>query len=302
MNKPNLSNFNFRKAGKFIKTGWSKNNQKVLALMAGAFAIGAVVEAIRATPKASKIAEARKGDLDDLSMQLQDDEITTEEYQKKQREVNFRAAKEYALCYGTTAALLILSLGSTACNYRVSIGKQAALIGAYKALEVKSSEFMEKAKEVIGEKKIDEIKTSIVKDHVNKADIPNGIKAPEYEKDADGNFLAKQYMYPCWEDQSGRPFMNSATGIDIAMRKASARCFSRGEITLNEIFEFLDPNGVYLTPNKFGESHGFIDRDLNSEKVIPYHTRAIDRDGYDHSFTAIFFDVEPANLNVDPDY
>lgn len=297
-----MQKFTFKRFGKSFKTCWSKNNQKILAILAGACAVGAVVEAIRATPKATQIAQERRDELDSLAMDLQDGEISSEDYQKKQREANWKAAKEYALCYGTTAALLILSVGSTACNYRVSIGKQAALIGAYKALEAKSSEIIEKTREIVGDKKFEEIKTSVVKDHIDNAKIPDTIKAPEYEKDADGNFLAKQYMYPCWEDQSGRPFMSSVSQIDVALRKASGICYSRGEITLNEIFELLDPNSMYLTPNSFGERNGFVDGDLNSDKMIPYHTRAVDREGYDHAFTAIIFDKEPVNLVIDEDY
>ena len=302
MSKPNVGNFSLKGLGKKAKLGWSKNNQKILALIAGACAIGAVFEAVRATPKALAIKEARKEDLEKLTENLQIEKITKEEFQKKQWEINLQSAKEYACCYGTTVCLLILSVGSTACNYKISIGKQAALLGAYKALESRSNEFIEKAKEVVGDKKFDEIKTSVVKDHIDKAEIPEGIKAPEYEKDADGNFLAKQYMYPCWEDESGRPFMNSVSGIDIAMRKASAKCFSRDSITLNEIYELLDPNGVYLYPNGFGETHGFISSQLNSEKLIPYHTRPVDREGFDHSFTAIIFDANVVLLTVDEDY
>lgn len=294
--------FNLKKAGRYLKTGWNKNNQKILAVVAGACAIGAVVEAIRATPKATRISEARRCDLEDLALKLQEEEISVAEHQKQTREVNFRAAKEFALCYGTTMCMLALSLGSTACNYKISIGKQAMLMGAYKALEAKSGEFADKVKEVVGDKKLEEIKTGIVKDHLDKAEIPDTIKAPEYEKDADGNFLAKQYMYPCWEDKTGRPFMSSVTAIDIAMRKASARCYSRDTISLNEIFELLDPNGVYLPPNDYGEKYGFISQDLNSEKTLPYHTKAVDRDGFDHSFTALIFDKEPVNLVIDEDY
>ena len=297
-----LQGFNLKKAGRYLRAGWNKNNQKILAVVAGACAIGAVVEAIRATPKANQIAEARRDELEDLSIRLQEEEINSEEHQKLVKETNFRAAKEFALCYGTTMCLLILSVGSTACNYKISIGKQAALLGAYKALEAKSGELIEKTKEIVGEKKFDEIKTGVVKDHLDKAEIPASIKPPEYEKDADGNFLAKQYMYPCWEDESGRPFMSSVSTIDTAMRKASARCFARDSITLNEIYEILDPNGVYLYPNGFGETHGFISSQLNSEKLIPYHTRPVDREGYDHSFTAIIFDANVVCLTFDEDY
>lgn len=305
MKKPNLKGFDMRKVGKSLKTGWSKNNQVILAVMAGACAIGAVVEAIRATPKASKIMEERKDAIDTLTMDLQDGEISAEEFKKTQLDINIRSAKDYALCYGTTMCLLLLSVGSTACNYKISIGKQAALLGAYKALESKSCVFIEKAKEVVGDKKFDEIKTAVVKDQISKADIPDSIKAPEYEKDADGNFLAKQYMYPCWDSYNSRAFMSSVSQIDIAMRKAANICLDRNEgmISINEINELLDPNGVYLKRSASGETHGFIAKDIKDNNYsIPYKTKAIDVEGYDHSFTAVIYTLEPALLPESESY
>lgn len=297
-----LRNFDFKQVGRKFKRGWDKNGQLVCAIVAAGCAVAAVVEAVKVGPAASRIMEQHKADTDFLTTELQDGDISQEEFKKKTRETHIQAAKEYACVIWPTAGLLALSVASTAFGYKISIGKQAALLGAYKALELKSDEFMSKAKDVIGEKKFDQVQTAVVKDHIAGADIPEGIKAPEYEKDADGNFLAKQYLYPCWEDQSGRPFMSSVSQIDTAMRKASAMCYSRGEICLNDIYEMLDPNGLYLSKNGFGETHGFIDKDLNMEKMIPYHTRAIDKEGFDHAFTALIFDVEPVNLQIEYNY
>lgn len=294
-----MQKFDLKRAGKSLKLCWNKNNQKVLAIVAGACAIGAVVEAIRSTPRATKIAEARRDELDTIAIDLQEGEISSEDYQKRQREVNWRAAKEYALCYGTTMALLILSVGSTACNYRVSIGKQAAILGAYKALEAKSGEFIEKTKELIGEKKFDEIRTSVVKDHIDNATIPEGISDPEYEKDADGNYVAKQYFKGCWEDGTGRPFPGNETIVEQSLFKAAQYCKLNGEISLNKICEYLDPTGRYLPPCDLGEN-GFVAEDLVDEySKLPYTLRPVKREGYDHPFTAIIWNVRPVNLDME---
>lgn len=302
--------FNWKSFGRKLKTGWSKNNQMVLAVIAGTCAIAAVVDAVRKSKKVIEITEERRDKLDDLTEELRDEVITRDEFRKKQFEVNCMSAKEYALCYGSTLCLLLLSVGSTACNYKISIGKQAALLGAYKALELKSSEFSDKVKDLVGEKKFNEIKTAVTKDNIARTEIPEDIKAPEYEKDADGNFLTKAYMYPCWEDQTGRPFMSSSSSISMAMSKAAVYCFNNGRISLNKICEFLDPNGVYLPPCTYGEMFGFRDSDLVSNYcskdpdpaknvALPYYTRPIEVDGFDHSFTALIFDKNPANLTVD---
>ena len=298
MKKPNLGKINVKSLGKKLKTGWNKNNQTILAVMAGACAIGAVIEAARSTPKAMVIRDGRTAELEAATKELQEGTITQEEFRKKQFDINLMTAKEYACCYGTTACLLILSVGSTACNYKISIGKQAALLGAYKALEARSSEFMEKAKEVVGEKKIDAIKKGIVKDHIEKADIPESIKDPEYEKDENGNYVNKPYAYPCWEDGTGRAFPSNATQIKEGMVKAAEICKRNDKISINQINEILDPTGRYLPPCKLGE-HGFIAQDLVDDySRLPYSLIAVNKEGYNHAFTAIVWDTDPVDLNL----
>lgn len=294
------ANLNIKTIGRSIKRGWNKNGQLVCAVLAGACAIGAVVEAVKAGPKAVKIRKEYEAAIKVATDDLKDGAISDEEYKKARKDANWQAAKEYAVTYGMSAALLLLSLGSTACSYKISIGKQAALLGAYKALELKQDEFMAKAKEVLGEKELSKVKNAVVSDSISKTKMPDSIKAPEYEVDKDGNYVANQYAYPCWLDDTNHPFMSSVSRIDKAMIKASAICSSQDSITLNEVYELLDPSGNELRPSTYGASHGFIAADMDKyTKLIPYHTSAIGVDGYDYSFTALIFDKRPALLDWD---
>ena len=306
-----LKKFNLKSVGRGMKKGWDKNGQLICALVAAGCTVAAVVEAVKVGPVAVKIKEERQNELDILTADLQDGEISQEEYKKQVKETNVEAAKEYAYAFAPTAGFLMVSLASTAFGYKISMGKQAMLLAGYKALEYKSDQFIAKTKEIVGEKKLDEIKTAVIKDDIEKADIPDSIKAPEYEKDKDGNFLAKAYMYPCWDSEFGRPFMNSVSGIDMAMTKAATYCYSHEQISLSKIFEYLDPSGTYLKPTDRSDQYGFRDSDLitlkesydisNPDKkwALPYHTKAIEVDGYDHAFTAVVFDVCPHDLTAD---
>lgn len=278
-----VQKLNMKRIGRSLKHGWGKNNQKILALMAVGCAIGAVVEAIRSRKKATEISETRKESIENLTVELKEGNITTDEYQNKQKEINWRAAKEYALCYGTTAALLILSVGSTALNYQVSIGKQAALIGAYKALELeaRNNEFSNKAKELIGEEKYNEIRSKVAEDHINNAVIPRRA----YEE--------------CWEDGTGRPFPGNETMIRQGLIKAVEVCKEKGSISLNQIGEILDPSGRWLPECNLGKN-GFLIMDLVDDfSRLPYLIIPIRKEGYDHPFNAIVWDVRPRNLILD---
>lgn len=295
-----MKKMTWKRVQKLCKQKWNKYGQTGLAVVAGITAIGAVVSAIKAAPKAAKIKEDREAAMEEATECLKNGDISQEDFKKTQRDVNIQAAKEYALNYGMTAVFLTLNLGVTAIGYKISIGKQAALLGAYKALEVKHEELLEKAKEVVGEKKLDAIKSEIVKDHIKEADIDTSkIKEPEYEVGSDGNPVNKPYDYPCWDDYSGRPFMMNTTKIDIAMQKASRYCYGNESITVNEIYEYLGGEAVGLHPTGAGKNHGFISNDLNGDCMIPYRTVPIKVEGYDHSFIALVFDKEPALLGWD---
>lgn len=289
-------NFNSFKNG--LKTGWNKNGQAILAVVAAGSAIGAVIEAVKAGPKAASIKEERAAKLEELTKSLQDKNIETDHFKKEQRKLNWEAAKQYALTYGTTAALLAISVGCTAFGYKVSIGKQAVLLGAYKALELKNEELTDKVKEIVGEKKFKEIKNGIVKDHIENGDVSK-IPANETPVDENGKPIGPVH-YGCWDDYCGREFGPlTLTQIDIGMQKASRYCYGRDSITVNQIYEMLGGSIIGLRPTGAGERHGFISNDLDADCMIPYHTEAIMVDGRDEPAIALIFDKEPALLGWD---
>lgn len=289
-----------KSVGKSFKDGWNKNNQAILVLIAGVCAIGAVVEGVKAGPKATDILAKRERDLEDLADELKNDELTKEEFKVEQRKINVETAKGLVKTFAPTCTLLAGSIAADIVGYRVSIAKQAVLYAGYKAAIADKEELLNKAKEVVGEKKLNAIKSGVVKDHIEKTEIDREkIKEPEYELDSDGKPIPKAYKYPCWDEYSGRAFMSNVTSIDIAMQKASRYCYSNDSITVNKIYEYLGDSVVGLCATGAGENHGFISNDLDKDCMIPYHTEAIEVEGYDHAFTALIFDKDPALLGWD---
>lgn len=279
-----------------LRSAWNKNGQMVLAVTAAGTAIGAVVSAIKAGPKATAIKEERAEKLNELTEKLQEKEINQEEFKKEQRAINWQAAKEYACTYGTTAALLAISVGATACGYKVSIGKQAVLLGAYKALETRNGELTEKVKEVLGEKKFNALENDIIKDHIKNSDID-----PEMLKDPDPDAKAP-YAYTFWDAYNGRPFRATRSQVEQGMLKASRYLYGRDTITVNQIHEFIGGDQVGLVPSDSGESHGFISNDLDSDCLIPYSIEPIQVDGYENAMLALKlgkFGRRPALLGFD---
>ena len=286
-----------KKARKHMKTGWGKHGQLIMTCVTIGAACGAVYEAVKASKKSVEIKEEREERLELVSKKLQDGEITEEEAEKQKRETNFETVKDYAVLYSKTGVLLTVAVGSTILNYREALKTQAGMLAAYKLLETKKDEIEKKTKDIVGEKKYESIKSAIVKDHLEAADVPDSIKEPEYEVDKDGNQIAKPYDYPCWFDALGQSFTSNTTKIRDRMSEAATVCKRNGSITINEIAEILGGEEVGLRDSQLGENHGFIASQLvDNYSQLPYDTEPVMKSGYNHSFIAIKFDEDPVLL------
>ena len=252
--------FNLTTVTKGMKSGWDKNGQIVLAVVAAGSAIGAVISAIKAGPKAASIKEEQAAKLEDLMERLKEKEINSEGFKKEQHSINIEAVKGCVVTYIPTAALLGISIGATACGYQVSIGKQAMLLGAYKALENRNGELEKKARELLGDEKFEAIENSIVQD--------------------------------TW---SGRYFHSTPSKIRAAMIDASDDLGDSDQMSIAEIHDYISPSELVAT--ECSENYGFISNDLNSNKMIPYSIgSAIKDDRSVTTFTLGNASLKPALL------
>lgn len=298
--KTNLSNY-LKKGMKSMKLGWNKHGQLIMAGITIITAVGAVYEAIKATSVAEEIKATREVALDDLSLQVDNNEITAEEYEEKKREINFTAAKKYTVCYASTAILLTSSVAATVLNYKTSMKKQAMLFAAYKLANDKKEELEKKAKEVIGEKEFNKIKGALVKDHLDKAELPEEIKNaehPEYAKDPKSGLFAADPLFPCWLDAVGQPFLGNTTLIRDGLSLAAEYCKANEGISIDEICDSLKEVGcVGLHHSELGENHGFIPSMLTDNKTkIGYYTTSVTKEGYDRPFLCVLFDEKSVLL------
>ena len=288
-----------KRAGRKVKLKWNKHGQLVMTGLTIGTVIGAVVDAVRKSGKAVEIKEEREDRMNLLTDKLQDGDITQDEFEKERRQVNIDTAKEYVICYGSTFVLLAVCVGSTVLNYKVALGKQATLLAAYKLAESQKGEIESKARELLGDKKYEEITTAITKDHMDNTPVPEGIKDPEYETDEDGNFVPRVYPHGCWLEDTMAYFIAKTSEIGPMMNEISDKCYSNNSITMNEVYEILDPSGKYLRKSAYGATHGFIASDLDNHKKIPYSVEPIYVDGYEQPFSCLKFDKQPALLGWD---
>lgn len=283
------------------KIGWNKHGQLILAVTSGVAAITATVLAFRAGEKAVEIKETRRDRLEDATIQLQNGEISQQDFEKEQRDANIEAVKGFFVYCGPAVAFVTVSIVSTAFGYKISIGKQAAALAALKIADSKRGELEAKAKEVIGEKKFEQIKDGILSDKVNSQTIPEDVHATEdeYEYDGDNNLIKKAYDQPCLLVCDGSMFMGNPLKIKRAILNASQRCSVENYVTINELKDELKEakcSGTQLRHTMNNEYLGFITDDLN-RGVIDYKIRPIQSDDLGGcQVLAIEFLKEPAPI------
>lgn len=146
----------------------AKKSPVLLAGAAVAGVVGVAVAAVKAGPKIKEAFDTKNEDLEDVELQVKGEEITDEEAKKLKKEIIVKFIKDLAI----TSLPVIISAGLTiACILglnAVHLKKQAALTALVTIAEGQSDEFIAKAKEIIGEDKVDEIEKALFKDKLKK--------------------------------------------------------------------------------------------------------------------------------------
>lgn len=148
MDKQTVTNF-----FKGIRAGASKHSPEILTAIGIAGMITTTVLAVKATPKALMLIEARKEEIDT-------DELTTVETIKA-------AWKPYVPAAATCIVASACLIGANSVNAK----RNAALATAYKLSETAFSEYKNKVIENIGEKKEKAVRDQVAQAKVDKAPV-----------------------------------------------------------------------------------------------------------------------------------
>lgn len=184
-----------------------KHSPEILTGIGVVGMLSSTVLAVKATPKAIKLIDTKKKELDTK-------ELTVIETIKV-------AWKPYI-------PTLLLSLASTSCiigasatNYK----RNAALASAYALSERTLNHYRDKVIETIGERKEHQIKEKIAQDEVDENKLNNS----QIIVTSNGNTL-------CMDSMSGRYFKSDIESIKQAVNKLNRRLIYENYISLNEFY------------------------------------------------------------------
>ena len=200
--------------------------------------IGATFMAVKATPKAIYLIEAKKEE-------AEVEELTSVE-----------AIKTCWKCYIPAALTTVVSAACRIGASTVSAKRNAALATAYSISEAALREYQEKVVEVIGEKKEKAVRDAVAKDQIERAPVT---KSEVVIIDSNSNTL-------CYEPLSGRYFKSTIDKIKKAEIKLDRQMIQEMYVSLNDFYWEIGLDGTDLG-DKMGWnlSKGYMDLSFSSQ-------------------------------------
>ena len=238
-----------KKQGKImtlIDKGFKFADEHQREIMLGGAIAGAVITAVsgfRAGLKASKILEEQKAKIDDLDIKAAESEFDEETYKAKKNEITVETVKKMA---PVVAPLVISTAGtiiSVVSGYKVASNQIAVLSSLYSMSEKAYSDYQEKTKEIVGEKKESDIKAAVAEKKI----VSN---PPKFEGDTIINTGKGTTL--CVDEWSGRYFYSAPEEIRKAFNIINKRMMDEYYISLNELYDELG-----LPDIKLGDDIGF---------------------------------------------
>lgn len=200
--------------------------------------IGATFMAVKATPKALYLIEAKKEE-------SEVEELTPVE-----------TIKTCWKCYIPATLTTVLSAVCLIGASTVSAKRNAALATAYSISEAALREYQEKVIEVVGEKKEKAVRDAVAKDQIERDPVT---KSEVVIIDSNSNTL-------CYEPLSGRYFKSTIDKIKKAEIKLDRQMIQEMYVSLNDFYWEIGLDGTDLG-DKMGWnlSKGYMDLSFSSQ-------------------------------------
>lgn len=193
--------------------------------------VGTAVAGVVATGVlAAKAGYKARGILDEAETEKGDDLTTTEKVQLTW------------LCYAAPAITGASTIACVVGVHSIHNKRHAALAGLYAVTQGKLDDYREKAEELLGSKKTQDLNNAVAQRAVDK----NPVNDKEVLIITDGTEL-------CYDDWSGRYFMGSVNKIESSLNATNRKLLDDGQVSLNEFYDGLGLSDITMG-DRFGWS------------------------------------------------
>lgn len=205
MNKPNVTNII-----KTVQSFTTKHSPEILMGLGIAGMVSSTILAVKATPKAVRLIEAKKEEKDVEKLTAAD------------------TVKACWKCYIPTVVTSAVSVACLVGSTSVSVRRHAALATAYTLSETALTEYRDKVVETIGEKKEQIVREKIAEERIEK----NPVSKNEVIVTDKGTTL-------CYDHLSGRYFNSDIETIKKVVNELNYVMLMHDYVSLNELYDAL---------------------------------------------------------------
>lgn len=178
--------------------------------------------------------------------------------QDKDDSADISMADKAAICIKEFIPTILMVGATEICIYesnKINQKRFAALAGAYILTETNFKEYKEQVESMVGDKKAQEIKDSLVQKHIDET--------PATQNNTAKNTIPNAFQLSRWFDEtSKRYFYSNAEYIRRAEIDANAMLQKNGFVSLNDVYELI---GIERIP--LGDDLGW-DSEFNDEVII----------------------------------
>lgn len=218
-----MSKLNLTAAAKSIKGVLERHAPEILTGIGVAGMVTSTVLAVKATPKAYRLVNDRKDELEVEKLPVTELVKTT--------------WKCYIPAVVTCGASIACLVGASSVNFK----RNAALATAYKLSEAALSEYKDAVIETIGEKKEQSVRDKVAEERLKK----NPVSKSEIIVTGNGTTL-------CYDPVGNSYFKSNIQQIESAKNKLNARMLSENYVSLNDFYDELG-----IGPTKLGDDLGW---------------------------------------------
>lgn len=216
-----------------LKTVISNNAPTILTGAAVGGVITTVALAITATPKALQIREFYKESVADL-----EDWVDETAIKEARKDATVKFALDTAKIYAPTVISGTMTIACIVGAHTVSANRMAALAALYSASEKALEEFQKKAKNVVGNSKVEKIKDELISEKLKEKPV-----GKEYIiNTGEGDTL-------CYDVYSGRYFTHDIEKIRKAINDFNQALLYEQAMSLNEFYGMLGLQHIRLGDN-----------------------------------------------------
>ena len=146
-------------------------------------------------------------------------------------------AKLTWLCYAAPAATGVSTIASIAGVHLIHTKRHAALAGAYALATTKLDDMSEKAEELLGPKKAQQLRQEMSQKDIERLNI---------DPDNADIVLTGQGTELTVDGMAGRPFYSSMNKIDAAVNKINAELGRESNVSLNDLYDYMNLDSIPL--------------------------------------------------------